>query len=630
MMRFRCARGPRGRHPQRVSSAPRRPLPAISAVWPVLLLFGLLAGAHCVRVPLFEGPDEPDNLLMVRYVAEEGRLPTPSAEPTEELELLARGLLPPAWFVLTAPLLVATGATGADGWQATPTLNPRFLRGRAEPGTLEQVLADPQGRLQFRHGTDERRPFAGAALDVRTLRATTVLWGALAVLAVFLCARRVEFRLRSPSRAVWAAGLAATTPQLAHLAGTVTMDLALAAFGGLSLWCAILWCDPREGERAGPSAFLPAFGAGAFAGLAALTKLNGLVLFATLPLAAWLGWREGRRFLRPLAAAALGVLLVAGPYYLWAWAESGHPLWMWQYQKVSPYHNPPGQPEGLGLTTLAQWGGFLGILFLTWFADFGWTAVWFPAWIVVPAALCLGAGAFACLWWLARLRGERAWRDGRSVATPLVFLVLSGAGMLAAEVFFNLRFPQPHGRHLYPFLPAFVVPVAFGLERLRLLRFTVLVQGALSVLALVWLVGALRPAGWNADPGWSVTDAERRADPLLVPPAEGGVRWLAPEQGAASGPAEPPVLVWETRPGARYDVALVIGDARFRSVPWRADGVVFRARWHGLELTGEFPLPASFWAGIPAGESLYVQVIELGEDGAAAERSTVLELVRAP
>ena len=87
------------------------------------------------------------------------------------------------------------------------------------------------------------------------------------------------------------------------------------------------------------------------------------------------------------------------------------------------------------------------------------------------------------------------------------FVVFASLLILAAEVYFNLHFPQPQARHLYPFLAALVLAVGAGLDRLRLLRLAVVVQVALSAAALPALVGTLRPEGWNAS-----TTAERRVE----------------------------------------------------------------------------------------------------------------------
>jgi hypothetical protein len=200
--------------------------------------------------------------------------------------------------------------------------------------------------------------------------------------------------------------------------------------------------------------------------------------------------------------------------------------------------------------------------------------------------------------------------------------------MLAAEVFFNLRFPQPHGRHLYGFLPALVVPLAAGLARLGMLRFAVVAHLALSLAAFPTLVGELRPEGWNDDPRWSATDALRRAEPDLVDPRRARLRWLAPEPGAVLPADAAPVLRWESRDGVAYDVVLAVENPGFEHRPWDPDGIVFRTLWAGLDLRGELRLPDSFWGAIGPGETLSVQVLEIDSEGAASARSARVDLVK--
>jgi hypothetical protein len=206
-------------------------------------------------------------------------------------------------------------------------------------------------------------------------------------------------------------------------------------------------------------------------------------------------------------------------------------------------------------------------------------------------------------------------------------------------VFFNLRFPQPHGRHLYAFLPALVVPLAAGLARLGLLRFAVVAHLALSLAAFPSLVSKLRPEGWNDDPRWSATDALRRADPGLVDPDRADLAWLSPEPGSVLPSEEAPVLRWETRDGAAhgpggsgdvvaYDVILAVDNPLFEHRPWDPDRIVFRTLWAGLDLRGELRLPESFWGAIEPGEMLSVQVLELGSDGLVSARSARADFVK--
>ena len=653
----------------------------------VLALFVLFAALHAVQLPLFEGADEPDNLSYIRYLHAEGHLTDPTVNVSYELEQLGRGHMPPLWFLSMVPFF---GAVGAQDWEITAPQEPKFYRRQTETSAedLNQVLDEPASRLHFRHGLDESNAFKGAGFGVRVLRWLSIPWALVALMATWLIAARVTGNLQ---RATWVMALGAFLPQFQHLSGTITMDLMLSAWGSLCLFACVEWC---AGEG---SALRWALLAGVSAALAALTKLNGLVLAPACVAAAIFAWRTGRGFTRPLVVCALSFLVVAGPYYIWGWIESGHPLWSWRYQQISPFHTAH-------LTLATSWGLdeialFCMSMFVTWFADFGWTAVWFPAWVVVPmglltavgvagslllafgsqgrakyigvslASLCIALSIWMCLRWLAlgrqlfgagptestvamilcgivlltsgvfalggALRRQRIRTISGSKSLPpasvaLGFLLTSGAIMLAAEVWFNLKFAQPQARHLYPFLPAFIVPVAVGLERLRLLRATVLIQLALCVAAFPALLGRLRFDGWNSSPVWAATDIARRVDPALTDERAdfATVDWIEPPNRSRFGAAEAPTLLWQIDSSSEYDVAIGLR-SELENRRWHPDGVVFRA----ITVLGEAPrgslaMPPDLWRSLVPGTRLFVQVIALGPDGEAIGRSTVREIER--
>ncbi len=646
--------------PNRTDSGPERS----SGRRGVLLVFAAFAALHAILLPLFEGADEGDNLRYIRFLAIEGRLTEPATEPTFELEELGRGHMPPLWFLSMVPLLTAVGA---DDWQITSTVNTEFTR------TGSGADVDPFSRLKYEHGRDEESTFAGAGFDLRVLRWASIPWALLALWATWHAACRV---LGSARRATWAIALIAATPQFQHLTGTVTMDVMLAAWGALALLACVEWCGGGPEKPAGMLAWAAL--AGAATGMAALTKLNGLVLAPACLVAALLAWRAGRGFASGALACALAFLLVAGPYYTWGFIETGHPLWSWKYQGVSPFHTSGGVPAEWNADSIAV---ACAKLFSTWLARPGWTAVWFPQWIGggVFALYVVGAAAACARWrllasipalaigvWLIwawrtlgpEVAGETEASATASVAiagavllfalvglrrmksasgeapggsTALFFLCIAAVLMLAAEAYFNLHFAQPQGRHLYPFLTALVVPVAYGLDRLRLLRLTVIAHVVLSVAAIPWLiVGPLRPSGWNASPVYAATDLWRAVDPSLTEEraAEAEVEWVQPRHGSAFSADEPPELVWKIDPESEYDLVLGFRPELFGR-NWRPDGVVERSITSlGIAPRGSLAIPADLWASFLPGTSVYLQVVRLGEDGRATGHSTVRELVR--
>jgi 4-amino-4-deoxy-L-arabinose transferase-like glycosyltransferase len=601
--------------------------------------FLALSFAHAVLVPIFEGPDEVDNLTYIRYIDHEGHLVTPATEMTYELEHLSRGLLPPLWFLTMLPVYQALDC---DQWAPAPVLSQDFLRSTTAQqataragGTEDDLLDTPLSRLFYRHGGDEAEglgTFEGATGSVRILRMTSALWGALALLASWLTLRRV---LGCGHRALWFTALLAWTPQLQFLSGNLTMDLTVAALGTLALWAMVEWIA-GEGEP-----WRWGLLAGLFTGLCALTKLNGLVLIPVMVLAVLLASRQGRLSGKSLWISGLALGLVAGPYFFSSWAESGHPLWMWHYQGLSDYHNPPGfEPAVWNATGI--WT-YLQTIFLSWFADFGWMSVWFDAWISLPVmGVMILASAVGSYGILRRLRGNSMGARAASTvesrrAAATVFLFLAAVAIQLAELWFNLSFSQPQGRHLYPFLVAVIFPVGLGLERMRLLKPFALLSLALSLAAFPMLVDRLRPAGWNKAPGIAVTDMGRAPQPEILN-TYASVRWLvdgdvslswpiAASDAVSGGPA--PTLYWQTRPGFWYEAYLGLDNRDLQDLPWTESGILVRATSYFKEpLGGVFSIPEGFWQGLSPGQELSIQIVELTSAGEATGYSFRRRILR--
>lgn len=568
----------------------------------VLLVFAALSVGHAVRVPMFEGPDEPSNLEYLRFIDIEGRLAEPSAELTFELEALERGILPPLWFLVNLPVY---RALEMGAWAPTPVRNPEFLR---DPGylasaaakgmTAEEILAAPNSRLQFLHGTDEATPRSDAVRDLIILRLMGIPWAILALLFSYHAFARV---LDSRHRALAYTALLAWTPQLEFVSANINMDSMLAAMGALFFLAAVEWLHAKSERRRLVFAAL----AGAAVGLASEVKLNGLVLTVPLFLAAWPSIKA-RRWREPLAAG-LTLLLVLAPFYLWGWIESGHPLWLWHYQTISPLHHPPGQaPATWNLNGI--WNYHL-VLFLTWFADIGWTSIWFGPWISYPVMALFALGALVGCW---RFAQNRTWALGLFFASALL--------ILGAEQWFNLQFSQPQGRHLYPFLTVVAFPVAFGLERLRLLWPLAFAFLAASLFAFPKLVGGLRPEGWNERPWVAVTDQGRAPEPG----DPGELAW-APGVVSQGGPA----LAWQTRSGHTYELILAVNNPGLVDRAWAPDGTVLRSSVEfAMPLEGAAAVPADFWQKLSPGDRLDFQVLELDSKGHLSARTSVLTRTR--
>jgi hypothetical protein len=127
-------------------------------------------------------------------------------------------------------------------------------------------------------------------------------------------------------------------------------------------------------------AWLPLSGAGALFGLAAVTKIWGVVPVAVL--VAWLAWRQGwRQAGVALAGAAAAVVVVLAPFAP-AWPQ------LWRMVVLDQL----GRPRTAGLVIAGRFVDILGFRFL-------------PRSIAVAPALVLGTAVLAALWlaWRTRL-----------------------------------------------------------------------------------------------------------------------------------------------------------------------------------------------------------------------------------
>lgn len=584
----------------------------------LLLSFAVLSALYAVYVPMFEGPDEPGNLQYLDFIATEGRLVEPSIELTHELETLGRGIMPPLWFVTHLPLYHALGL--AD-FEATPVLNTEFLRHAdavasyaARGLSLDEALAEPNSRLHYLHGMDEGAAPTPAIRSLIGLRLAGVLWG---VLALYWTFRALCLVLDCERRAFWFTALLAWTPQLQFISANINMDAMLAAAGALFFYLAMLWLRAEPGARATRLAV----GAGVLVGVAASIKLNGLVLGVPFLLGIGLRMRAtspGRPVAhREGAWAALACALALAPYYLTGWLQSGHPLWMWAYQKASPLHHPAAQVESVW-DLHGIWNYHLG-LFLTWFADIGWASVWFPIGISLAVMVIFAVGGALGLW---LLRGAMR----ASLPGPALFLGAFVA-IFGAELYFNLSIPQPQGRHLYPFLPVILFPLGLGLERLRALRPFAGACLVLSVLAFPMLLGRLRPDGWNERAWVAVTDQGRapvRANAADLDP----VQWAALAGQSGFDPSTGQ-LAWLARPDHTYELLLGINNPAFQERPWNPGQKLLRSSvTFGVPLGGQAALPADFWASLTPGTELAFQVIEINSNGRMSGFSDRLQVTR--
>ncbi len=415
-----------------------------------LALAGLVVGHWLLGLsfnyitPVFEGPDEPNHFLFIRYLQVYRQLPVQGAERDA-----VRAHHPPAYFLLGALLTAwAPPATSADYASLGLRLNPRYDFRFDDP--------EPDNKSIFlHHGPQERWPYQGLPLTVHVARLLSLAFSTLAVAITYWTAARV--RPGDPWLPLLAAGLVAFNPMVGFMAGVVQNDTAALAAGAavvLALSHAL-----RRTAR-GRDWVL----AGAVLGVGILLKAGLLAMGAiAVAAAAYASWGAAdawpgrlRAFLLSVAGVTLPVLVIAG----W-WLARNQRLygdWTGNASIVALWGalTPQAQREFLPLALYSLSSGLLGR-----FGNGG--IVDFPK----PAYLAAGLLALAALAGLLRL----VWRSQGTGTAPraaapwalwalhgLTVVVIS-ASVLAFALAFN---GGATGKYLFPAVPSLAILLAGG------------------------------------------------------------------------------------------------------------------------------------------------------------------------
>jgi hypothetical protein len=451
---------------------PSSPQAVAAAATFLLAIYVGLALAYRDAVPLFEAPDEPSHIHYAAFVYNEGRLPR-----QQPLEVPGEGMQAPLVYVVAAPLL---GNAGIDIDSAARELGkamlPLYGHPRREGGGPALAINAHDNRLFVTDGSLE---------PLRVLRSTSLVFGLLAVILTFAAVWRLS---RDARFALLAGALVAFDPQFLFSSAYFSNDPAAAAIGAAGLWVVV-----RGLEDVGRARMRRHYLVGAFViALGVWTKsstLPGLAaaavtLFAIDP-------RERRAVWIDTGLAAALVLLLAGPYVVWAAQHRGGFL---------------GTDAVLASTVSMmhadQFGGQLPFL-----ANIYWDAVFESYWgrfgwfnVVVPKATYLSFFALTftgVLGWLggrSRLPSEAL----RSRALHRYLLAAFGA-TLAAHFALNFVIVSPQGRQLFATISQGAFLLALGIYRLigserRMLLLTISIVIGLLVLDVYCLRGVLLPA----------------------------------------------------------------------------------------------------------------------------------------
>lgn len=464
----------------------------------LLALFVILALGYSVVIPLGEAPDEVSHFAYVRYLVEHHALPGPNGA------VLGESHQPPLYYLIEA---AATFWVPARDLQVIA--NPDFALGNSQ---TPNVLLHPRA---------EAFPYQGIALAWHLARVLSILMGAVTVWATWRIANLLF--PDSPTHALSAAALVAFLPGFISISSAVNNDNLIVMLSALGVLQTLRLANaPLDRRRA--------VGLGILLGLAALTKLSGLVLWPfSAVLVSWAAFRIGKfkTTVESLAVTFVPAALVASPWFLYNTFTYGDPLGWPLILAAAPTRLEP--------MTMADWTRTAGELVSSFWGRFGG---------LVHLRLAEGAYSFLDGLWVLSLLGwlVHAPNDLRGQSVPGTRGLLATFGlfwvvMLAAYVrWVQTVLGADQARQLFPGLPLLAIVIIVGLSRLfgsrRWIPAGVVSLGgpllAASVLVYLSSVFAVAPqyqpvtaAGRGADFGQVVRLVDVRIEPATVSP--GGV-----------------------------------------------------------------------------------------------------------
>ena len=481
----------RGRKMQKASSqkgslCTDRPTEQRWALGAIVVLFIALGTLYSVVTPLFETPDEVWHYLYVKYIADGRGLPI--YHEGVQFPMHQEASQPPLYYLLNGWI---------TSWIDTSDVDDVV---RYNPHAAIGALSVRGNRNVISHTPYEDLPYRGTVLAAHLTRLLSVLMGAGTVICTYAIARRLfpEPGWVAPA----AAALNALVPQFIFINASTNNDVLITLLAGLSLW--LLVCIAQDGPAPARMAAL-----GTALGLAALSKLNGLVL---LPMAgivlAMLAWRRRhRQALVGWSVWTFGAAALVGTWWYWRnWLLYGDPFGLRLMFAVLPQRaQRPTFPELLQLMDGAL-KSFFGV--------FGWFNIAMEPWLynVFFAGLVLAlVGLARFVYLLAR---QNRWPELRRVG---LLGFWSTTFVLALIGWTQARYPQ--GRLLFPAMPAIAILLVLGLAQwLPRNARPVGVAGLLAALLVLSVAVPFRyiaPAYARAQP---LTDTEQVSsiEPLSV------------------------------------------------------------------------------------------------------------------
>lgn len=465
----------------------------------ILAAYLVLAFTYSIVNPLFESPDEIWHYEYVRWLVEGNGLATP--EDVGHAPWHQEGSQPPLYYLAAAAV---TTWVPTDNASDVIRYNPHAAVGQAESFGNKNVMI---------HGSAEEWPWKGVTLAAHLARFFSILLGAITVWMTYLTARLFWVDGITKPEQEWVAFLAsaliAFNPQFLFLSAAANNDNLVTCLSAIGIWYG-LWLvkqasaeptfrHPLSSTETKPTYYQVAL-FGFIAGLAALSKLSGLLLSlfvaVTLALIAW-----NRRSIRALILWGLisgtAMVTISGWWYLRNWILFGDPLALSAMFDILPRRAEPPSIDELIARAEGIWNSL--------WAVFGWFNVvvspqlyWFYSVLTL-----VGCGGFLGL--LVRRAMVKATANSEDLGETQrlrlfqlhTLLLLIWIGMLLVSLWRWAQMRYPQGRLLYPALSAMTVLVAVGLNewlpqrlvgRARVLSYVSMVSMMfLAATAIPWL-----------------------------------------------------------------------------------------------------------------------------------------------
>lgn len=406
---------------------------------PLILIVGaylILGLVYSTTIPLFEAPDEQLHFAFVQYLATGHGLPIQTlGQPAH----LARqeGSQPPLYYFLAA---------GATFWIDTSDFpgiiweNPHY--GFDVPGIVND------NKNLFIHTAAEDFPYHGAALAIHLARLISLLLGATAIVFTYLLT--LEILPDKNILAYSSAAMVAFVPQFLLVSSAVSNDSAIVALSAFSLWMIVRMFQVSPGLGS-------VVGIGAAVGLASLAKVSGLglVLLGFIGLMV-VTWKDPRKMAMYSSVMLMSFALVGGWWYLRNWLLYGEFTGTEMMLHIFGARQTP-------LTT-SQMLAQLGEVWETFWIGFGWGNIRAQPAVYNLLAVVVLIGIFGLVVLIARRRKSPV---GNLPSLFPVGTLLVWAIMVFAEFFRWMMVTQaPHGRLLFPALPAVMPLFGIGLSSL--------------------------------------------------------------------------------------------------------------------------------------------------------------------